>query len=187
MFDNKSGNQFKGNITGNNNTTVNGDLNIENISYEKNIPTQTEMFGLLEIVNDLNLKNDNKFPLRMPTELNKKLKYNNAIKYRVIFEEITVYTDQFEYVMSQFLNSQSIISKLSFLFLDVADKDRVKKIIVVGDGDEQLDKIKNELIKQIKNDPRFQKSNFTEEKLCIFIYLLLSYGVSKCKVLLQPD
>ncbi|MGR8827514.1 hypothetical protein N2E09_07840 [Leuconostoc citreum] len=148
--------------------------------------TETEVYDLLLIVDDMNIKPSVEYSLTDPAELNEKLFYNNAPIYIDYFEEYSVHLVPIEEVMDNLPNSARIVQKLRKLFLKEAKRNEFRKKIV-GNGDEQLDAISEKLRLLIKSDTRFLKKSFSEEGLDQFIMALLAYGVYKCKVLLNPN
>ncbi|KRL11904.1 hypothetical protein [Schleiferilactobacillus perolens] len=59
--------------------------------------------------------------------------------------------------------------------------------LVVGNGDEQLIKIIDTLKRTIQLDPDFKLSEISVEKLNMYVNGLVSYGIMKCKVLINPN
>lgn len=177
-----SGNHNEGGIQNNGNGTLSV-ININDINHQI---TQTDMYELLGIVSDLELRDDGEYLLGDPAELDTKLIFNNAVKYSELFSIYSVQLIPIDDVMEEFSNSSKIIMKLNRLFVEQAEYDD-KGNRVVGDGDDQLRIIEEQLKGLIKSDMRFQKSPISEEVLDQFVIVLLAYGVSKCKILINPN
>lgn len=171
-----------GNTIGNNNNNT----TINNFMAPENELTETEIYSLLTIVGTSNIDDNNALSLKEPSELNKKLHYNHAPRYKHKFEMYTVEYGKLDKVIKDFSNSQKIIRKLKTLFINVAEFDDSDDFIV-SDGDNQLDQIKDELHHLIVCDPRFVSGNYTEEDIDTFILALLTYSTAKCNVLINPN
>ena len=88
-------------------------------------------------------------------------------------------------VMKEYPNSEDVVKKLRDMFLDVAIVDGEGNPCV-GDGDTQLDQIKARLIDTIITDSRFDANQYPIETIEEFCIALIAYGVSKCKILVNP-
>ncbi|AFS40249.1 MULTISPECIES: hypothetical protein [Leuconostoc gelidum group] len=185
----KSGNTFK--PAGNNNTQQNGnhnsvEFNIEQYIAPKNELTETEIYSLLEILYSSDITDNIELSLKEPLELNKKLHYNKAPKYKKIFEVYTLQYGKLDKIIKTFRNSQKIIQKLKVLFLKVATYDKDDNL-VVSDGDKQLNMINSQIRELLISDPRFSTGGYTEEDLEAFIIALLTYSTAACNVLINPN
>ena len=88
--------------------------------------------------------------------------------------------------MKDFPDSETIIKKLRDMFLDAANYDDNQNL-VVGNGDEQLDTMKNQLSELIQNDAKYDSERHRTEEVEQFCIALLACGVDSCNVLVRPD
>lgn len=149
--------------------------------------TESEIYTLLQIVlSTTNIPDNADFNNAPPAGFRKKLHYNNAVRYKLHFDTFSDEQFKVSQVIEDFPDSEPIIKKLRTLFVNNANFEDGE--MVVGDGDEQLEKIRLKLRDAIDHDPRYdQEKGITEEKIDSFTYALLAYGVMKCKVLINPD
>lgn len=87
--------------------------------------------------------------------------------------------------MKDYPDSEDIVKKLRDMFLKVADFDE-RGNPCVGNGDVQLDNIKESLFETIISDSKFDPDKYPTEKIEQFCIGLIAYGVSKCKILESP-
>lgn len=174
------GNNNKGNIQ------IDGDNNSVMIQPQP-VLTHSLVHELLDIVYALPSSQDNSFPLKDPVQMHAKLRFNKAHRYRAIIDNHADDYARVDEVMKDYPNSEDIVKKLHDMFLGVAMCDGVSGDLIVGDGDAQLDYIKNELRDTICNDAHFDADKYPLEKIEQFCIALVACGVSKCKILVVPE
>ena len=81
---------------------------------------------------------------------------------------------------------EKIIKKLGDLFYDVADYDDDGEL-VVGNGDAQLDAIKERLVDALVHDMEYDAHTHSTEDVESFCIALVACGVSRCIVLVKPE
>ena len=140
---------------------------------------------LLDIVYSLPSSGDDSYSLQDPAQIRAKLRFNNAIRYMSIIDNHVDDYVRVDEVMKDYPNSEDIVKKLRDMFLKVADFDDEGNLCV-GDGDAQLDSIKDGLYNTIINDAKFDADRHPIEKIEQFCIALIAYGVSKCKILETP-
>lgn len=86
----------------------------------------------------------------------------------------------------EFPDSEKIIKKLGDLFYDVADFDDDGEL-VVGNGDVQLDAIKERLVDALLHDMDYDAHAHSMEDVESFCIALVACGVSRCIVLVKPE
>lgn len=174
-MDSKNSQKIGSQSEGNTQVSVGG--NLINIQGYKRPLVKTKMFQLLKIVQHSNLDSNFEFSLELPTEIYEKLSYNNAPVYSEIFEDyIGDYIELDAVIKKEFENSEVIIKRIRGLFLKQLKNNP-------GDGDAQLDAIREAIKEIIFFDPYFIQSDIDEEDVDQFAIALLQYGVSECKIL----
>lgn len=169
-----------------------GNTNNNYFEAENHELTRSNIYTLLKVVLKSKLLDTTgsfeNYSLKEPAELNQKLIYNKAFSFKKIFLDYSIYYDDFEKTIELFENSEKIIIRIHTIFLgkDIANYDNNGNIIV-ADGDQQLNLIYDRIIEIIKNDPDFKNNeSITDEDLVAFVYSLMMYTTSKCKILINP-
>lgn len=175
-------------IKGTDNTQIIGDNNIVNPTMVMPLPQtlpHSLVHDLLDIVYSLPSSGDDSYSLQDPAQIRAKLRFNNAIRYMSIIDNHVDDYVRVDEVMKDYPNSEDIVKKLRDMFLKVADFDDEGNPCV-GDGDAQLDSIKDGLYNTTINDAKFDANKHPVEKIEQFCIALIAYGVSKCKILETP-
>lgn len=174
-------------VIGNDNIQVHGDGNLVNPTVILQRPTLTHSFihELLDFVYSLPPSQDDSYSLTRPVQIREKLRFNNVRRYMAIIDNHVDDYVRVDEVMKDYPNSEDIVKKLRDMFLGVASFDD-EGTPCVGDGDAQLERIKDNLYKTIVNDSNFNADNYPAEKIEQFCIALIAYGVSKCKILKSP-
>ncbi|TGA93948.1 hypothetical protein [Lactobacillus johnsonii] len=161
-------------------------ITINNLQIPKGCLAKSQIYDLLNIFNNSQIKaaDSPKFMSTNPAYMPIKLQFNNAQKYALLFKEYASFFNKFNEVLDQFVNSEKIIRKVRTIYLNVAVYTEAG--IVVGNGDEQLDKINDEIKALIKNDPRYDH-NIYSETIDIMVYCLMARCVELCKILINPN
>ncbi|CAJ1180885.1 hypothetical protein [Companilactobacillus paralimentarius] len=123
---------------------------------------------------------------KMPARINKKLIFNNAPKHKLIFANHSITYGDFEETIHEFPDSQKIIQKLMDIFYKYAEVDSNGKLIV-SNGDNILFTMRDDIKKIIVNDKDFDPNIIADEQIDDFVVAFLTYGVSECKVLVNPN
>lgn len=166
-----------------NNNTQN--LYITNIEQRPLIPTV--IFKLLECVKNFQSIYDEKFELKTPAELKEKLKFNNSRRYIRLFKEsLSNYMSLEKVLKDEFTDSQRVVENIKNIFMDHTPID-AEGNPTVGNGDECLKKIHDDIKERIARDPDFLSSQIDDLELDKFIIALLQYGVMECQILLNPN
>lgn len=177
---------------GDNNTQIigNGNIKADQLAFivqaERPL-TQTVAYSLLQIVYDASQAPESEFTFEDPALMQEKLRFNNAPKYRAYIDNHSADYACVSEVMKDFNDSQLIIRKLRDEFIRVTSKFDENGNPLVGNGDEQLERIKAKLIEEITDDPRFDASKYPTELVEGFCIGLIACGVQKCKILVRPD
>ena len=148
--------------------------------------SKTIIYDLLKKIESADISLNTSYSLELPSPVSKKLIYNNAMSYKMIFNDYSSMLNDFSQVIEGFENSEAIVLKVNHIFLKNADYTSKGTIKVSLDGDKQLDKVKEELASIIKSDYRCQE-NYYDEQIEAFIYTLMLYCVEKCKILINPN
>lgn len=167
-------------VNGNGNTIV-GKLTV---SGQRPL-THSLIHELLNIVCSQPLPRSADYSLRNPVQIHEKLRFNNAQKYISIIDNHSDDYAQVDLMMKDYPNSEDIVKRLRDMFLDVADFDE-DGALCVGNGNDQLDSIKSNLVETIVVDPHFDADRHTTEQIEQFCIALIAYGISKCKILETP-
>lgn len=174
-------------IKGNNNTQIINKVGSLFVMPGTRHPlTHSLIYELLVIVYESPLLDKESYSLELPVPMKEKLVYNKAPKYRNLFAN---HSEDFALVgsiMKDFPDSETIIKKLRDMFLDAANYDDNQNL-VVGNGDEQLDTMKNQLSELIQNDAKYDSERHRTEEVEQFCIALLACGVDSCNVLVRPD
>jgi hypothetical protein len=166
-----------------NNNTQN--LYITNIEQRPLIPTV--IFQLLKYVEGFHSQNDEKFLLEQPAELKAKLQFNNSRRYIRLFKEgLGNYISLEKVLKDEFTDSQRVVENIKNIFMDHTPIDAEGNPIV-GNGDECLKKMHDDIKERIARDPDFLSSQIDDLELDKFIIALLQYGVMECQILLNPN
>lgn len=165
-------------LSGNNNTVLTV------LSSASKVLSKTRIYELLEIVVDSDIPKSKNYSLKPPVYIESKLIFNRAPKYINKFRNHADEYNRLSEVIKDFPNSEDIVKKLNDLFLDTAAFS-AEGVVLVGDGDDQLDAINEKLKQAITSDQRFVLRNYTEEDVEQFCIALMEYGVSKCKILID--
>lgn len=166
-----------------NNNTQN--LYITNIEQRPLIPTV--IFQLLNYVKRFQSQNSETFELQQPAKLKEKLQFNNSKRYIRLFSDgIDNYVFLEKVLKNEFSDSQRVVENIKNIFMDHTPID-VEGNLIVGDGDECLKKMHDDIKERIARDPDFLNSQIDDLELDKFIIALLQYGVIECQVLLNPN
>lgn len=147
--------------------------------------THSLIHELLDIVYSQPLPKSVDYSLQGPVQIHEKLRFNNAQKYISIIDNHSDDYAQVDSVMKDYPNSEDIVKRLRDMFLDVANFDE-DGAPCVGNGNEQLDSIKSNLVEIIVADAHFDADRHTAEQIEQFCIALIAYGISKCKILETP-
>lgn len=177
-------------VTGEKNVLISGSDNNTSINVFSSIPpilTKSQVYKLLELV--ISALNDTdsqpQVSLEMPAQITEKLLHNSAHAYIDIFEMQIEYFNIIDESSQSMVASELIIKQLQRLYFRQAERDAQGKILT-GNGDLQLDNVKNELFEIIIQDPDYVP-DITREQVEDFIEALMLYGVWKCKILENPN
>lgn len=173
------GNQVQGN-----DNFVGNELNL--YMGPQHLLTRTVAYNLLEIIYDAPVPAENDFPFDDLVPMWDKLHFNHAPRYKAYIDNHASYYARVESEIKQFPDSELIIRKLADMFTRVANFDDNGNL-VVGNGDEQLDAIKDELTTAIVQDPRFDQEKYPIEVIEEFCIALIACGIASCKILVRPD
>ncbi|TVW94711.1 hypothetical protein AZJ59_10635, partial [Streptococcus pneumoniae] len=86
----------------------------------------------------------------------------------------------------EFTDSQRVVENIKNIFMDHTPIDAEGNPIV-GNGDECLKKMHDDIKERIARDPNFLSSQIDDLELDKFIIALLQYGVIECQILLNPN
>lgn len=179
---------------GNDNTQISGDGNINNSSITHNyyasgnqLPlSKSKMYELLGSFMRSQVSESEDYSLKLPAEMNRKLRFNNASIHIEIFETYSEDYACLSEVIADFPGSELIVRKLREIFIRHAPRDNSKNR-VIDDGDECLNHIEAEVKEIIISDKDFNATEYLREEVERFSIALVAYGVSKCKILENPD
>jgi len=187
-------NNDKLSVQGNGNIQVDGASNTISSNTTTNVfilpntkqpLTKSCIYDLLQIIISKKASGNDSFSLVPPAEMNRKLVFNNAPRYMKKFENHSDDYARLDEVMKEFPDSEDIVKKLRDMFFDVADIGH-DGILYVGNGDAHLDRMADGLQSLIKNDVNYDINTTSIEVIEQFCVALLAYGVSKCKILVNP-
>lgn len=147
----------------------------------------TVIFQLLKYVEGFHSQNDEKFLLKQPAELKEKLQFNNSRRYIRLFKEgLSNYISLEKVLKDEFTDSQRVVENIKNIFMDHTPID-AEGNPTVGNGDECLKKMHDDIKERIARDPNFLSSQIDDLELDKFIIALLQYGVIECQILLNPN
>ena len=148
--------------------------------------THSLVHELLDVVYSQPSPKSSDYSLRNPAQIHEKLRFNNATKYISIIDNHSDDYVRVGDVMKDYPNSEDIVKRLRDMFLDVVDNFDDNGNPCVGDGNAQLDSIKEKLVRMIIADANFNADNHVSEQIDQFCIALIAYGISKCKILETP-
>lgn len=166
-----------------------GDNNIQNIKVllgGREGLTHSVVHDLLALVYNGPLCAESELSLDTPVGMNEKLQFNNANKYMNVIRNHSGDYAMVRDAIREFPDSEKIIKKLGHLFYDVADYDDGGELIV-GNGDAQLDAIKERLVDALVHDMDYDAHTHSTEDVESFCIALVACGVSRCIVLVKPE
>lgn len=166
-----------------------GDNNIQNIKVllgGREGLTHSVVHDLLALVYNGPLCAESELSLDTPVGINEKLQFNNANKYMNVIRNHSGDYAMVRDAIGEFPDSEKIIKKLGDLFYDVADYDDGGELIV-GNGDAQLDAIKERLVDALVHDMDYDAHTHSTEDVESFCIALVACGVSRCIVLVKPE
>lgn len=166
-----------------------GDNNIQNIKVllgGREGLTHSVVHDLLALVYNGPLCAESELSLDTPVGMNEKLQFNNANKYMNVIRNHSGDYAMVRDAIREFPDSEKIIKKLGDLFYDVADYDDGGELIV-GNGDAQLDAIKERLVDALVHDMDYDAHTHSTEDVESFCIALVACGVSRCIVLVKPE
>ena len=166
-----------------------GDNNIQNIKVllgGREGLTHSVVHDLLALVYNGPLCAESELSLDTPVGMNEKLQFNNANKYLNVIRNHSGDYAMVRDAIREFPDSEKIIKKLGDLFYDVADYDDGGEL-VVGNGDAQLDAIKERLVDALVHDMDYDAHTHSTEDVESFCIALVACGVSRCIVLVKPE
>lgn len=166
-----------------------GDNNTQNIMVwhcDREGLTHSVVHDLLALVYNGPLQADSELSLDAPIRMNDKLRFNNASKYMNVIRNHSGDYAVVREAMKEFPDSEKIIKKLGDLFYDVADYNDDGEL-VVGNGDAQLDAIKERLVDALVHDMEYDARTHSTEDVESFCIALVACGVSRCIVLVKPE
>lgn len=144
-------------------------------------------FELLKCVRDFDFP-EGDISLKYPANFSEKLKFNNCRKYISIFDDSVGKYIVVDKILKkgELIKSEKIVKNIMSIFRNKADLDDEGNP-VIGDGDDYLDKMFEELKGRITRDPRYLESKIDDVDVEDFINALLQYGVMECQILLNPN
>lgn len=163
--------------------------NIQNLyitSIEQRTLIPTVIFQLLKYVEGFHSQNDEKFLLEQPAELKAKLQFNNSRRYIRLFKEGLDNYILLDEVLEEFTDSQRVVENIKNIFRVHTPID-AEGNPTVGNGDECLKKMHDDIKERIARDPDFLSSQIDDLELDKFIIALLQYGVMECQILVNPN
>lgn len=166
-----------------------GDNNIQNIKVllgGREGLAHSVVHDLLALVYNGPLCAESELSLDTPVSMNEKLQFNNANKYMNVIRNHSGDYAMVRDAIREFPDSEKIIKKLGDLFYDVADYDDGGELIV-GNGDAQLDAIKERLVDALVHDMDYDAHTHSTEDVESFCIALVACGVSRCIVLVKPE
>lgn len=166
-----------------------GDNNIQNIKVllgGREGLAHSAVHDLLALVYNGPLCAESELSLDTPVSMNEKLQFNNANKYMNVIRNHSGDYAMVRDAIREFPDSEKIIKKLGDLFYDVADYDDGGELIV-GNGDAQLDAIKERLVDALVHDMDYDAHTHSTEDVESFCIALVACGVSRCIVLVKPE
>lgn len=168
--------------------TAGGNVTQNNISLYGSQPqlAKSLIFDFLKIfINSSSPKSEMNI-LNLPAPLNQKLIFNNASRYIQIFKNHAHDSSIIDYVITNDLtDGQKAIDRLKDMFYMYVDIDENGDSLPTN-GEEIISQLKDDLYDIITKDIRFISSETDDETIFNFAYAFLSYGVSKCQILLNP-
>lgn len=177
--------------TGNINQNINN--NISNNIVVKQHLTKTKMFKLLKIfIKDIKNNSGNNsnvhYDLKtLPSELNQKLTFNTAPKFKELFIDHWKDLQTLESLMKSEFETDRIVMALKDQYIK-SDLLKIKNnAMVVDDGDQILFYLEEYIVDKIENDKDYDNSEFDEEDVTSFAYALLGYCTNKCQILVNPN
>lgn len=165
-----------------------GDNNTQNIMVRlggREGLTHSVVHDLLALVYNGPLCAESELSLDTPISMNEKIRFNNANKYMNVIRNHSGDYAMVSDAIREFPDSEKIIKKLGDLFYDVADFDDDGEL-VVGNGDAQLDAIKERLVNALLRDMDYDAHTHSIEDVESFCIALVACGVSRCIVLVKP-
>lgn len=166
-----------------------GDNNTQNIMVRLGVKdglTHSVVHDLLALVYNGPLCADSELSLDAPIGINEKLRFNNASKYMNVIRNHSGDYAMVRDAIREFPDSEKIIKKLGDLFYDVAEYDDNGEL-VVGNGDAQLDAIKERLVDSLLHDMDYDAHTHSLEDVESFCIALVTCGVARCIVLVKPE
>lgn len=166
-----------------------GDNNTQNIMVRLGVKdglTHSVVHDLLALVYNGPLCADSELSLDAPIGINEKLRFNNANKYMNVIRNHSGDYAMVRDAIREFPDSEKIIKKLGDLFYDVAEYDDNGEL-VVGNGDAQLDAIKERLVDSLLHDMDYDAHTHSLEDVESFCIALVTCGVARCIVLVKPE
>ena len=110
------------------------------------------------MLKDFTLKTMKKFLLEQPAELKAKLQFNNSRRYIRLFKEgLGNYILLEKVLKDEFTDSQRVVENIKNIFMDHTPIDAEGNPIV-GNGDECLKKMHDDIKERIARDPDFLSS-----------------------------
>lgn len=125
------------------------------------------------------------YSLQLPAEMNEKLLFNEAPIHADIYENHSDDLACISEVIIDFPDSEKIVRKLRDIFLRYVPRAGAQRLH--ENGDKCLDCIEREVRDVIQKDKDFSSQPCSIEELERFSIALVAYGVSKCKVLENPN
>lgn len=166
-----------------------GDNNTQNIMLRLGVKdglTHSVVHDLLALVYNGPLCAGSELSLDAPIGINEKLRFNNANKYMNVICNHSGDYAMVRDAIREFPDSEKIIKKLGDLFYDVAEYDDNGEL-VVGNGDAQLDAIKERLVDSLLHDMDYDAHTHSLEDVESFCIALVTCGVARCIVLVKPE
>lgn len=125
------------------------------------------------------------YSLQIPAEMNEKLLFNEAPIHADIYENHSDDLVCIGEVISDFPDSEKIVRKLRDIFLRYVPRVGAQRLH--KNGDKCLDCVERKVQDIIQKDKDFSPQLCPIEELERFSIALVAYGVSKCKVLENPN
>lgn len=170
--------------SGNNSTQYIGNI-VHYTAQEPQKLQKTHIYKLLELYSDANDESGSFDLTNLPSELEKKLTFNNVINQRRLFRTFAREFQLVDKVLDDVPNSETIIKSLERKYcLLIPPEPKWQQ--TPGAADKVLKELADHIQETVQNDPRFAALDLEVETVQHFCTALVEVGVSKCKVLEIP-
>ena len=174
-------------VLGDNNAVNSPSANVNIFHFPISEPTlsKTKMYDLLKVFLSSQAPAESDYSLVIPAEMNEKLVFNNAPIHVEVYENHSQDLDCLMGVIRAFPDRELIVRKLRDIFLKCVHKANTDQLPT--DGDACLYSVEEEVCAIIRRDKEFSLNMCSDEELEVFSTALVAYGVSKCKILVNPN